>query len=417
MIKTRLPLFVRPYIHASSIVILVLVLLAGQGLAGTQRHCQKKGPAENRNAHCGQAARQGDARPVKKVKTIAAGDVFSEILKREGVSMADALAVARKVNRAYRLTRMRPGTELELYFTHDGSGLQEIDYKLSSRERLVLYNGRVVKLQKRPAGASFDQAADRISPAPPAEARDDGARRRSHAQERCHPCVSDMRVVASYDPCSIQSMRHPAQLPYELLAQGKVLSPITPPWTTYVRTSMEDHSRTLDRPSLPNARNKKLALKSTRPRARREEGFLRAPLTYRYISSGFTSRRLHPVFNTVQPHYGVDFAAPMGTPVHAVGAGKVIFLGWDGGFGKVIRILHPNGYITHYGHLCRYETGIRPGKTVKRGQKIGYVGMTGVATGPHLDFRVTCHGNYINPLQLQKHSKKVSGCRNRKGRG
>ncbi len=129
--------------------------------------------------------------------------------------------------------------------------------------------------------------------------------------------------------------------------------------------------------------------------------FLKAPLNYRRISSGFTHSRMHPVYHVRRPHLGVDYAAPTGTPVVALGNGKVIFKGWSNGFGKSIQINHRAGYVSYYGHLSRYAKGIDQGRQVEQGQVIGYVGQTGVATGPHLDFRVRYNGTFINPLKLK----------------
>jgi len=128
--------------------------------------------------------------------------------------------------------------------------------------------------------------------------------------------------------------------------------------------------------------------------------FLKAPLNYRRISSGFTHRRMHPVFHVNRPHLGVDYAAPSGTPVVALGQGRITACGWGRGFGNTITIRHPGGYATHYGHLSRFAKGIRKGHRVEQGDVIGYVGMTGIATGPHLDFRVQYRGKYNDPLHL-----------------
>jgi murein DD-endopeptidase MepM/ murein hydrolase activator NlpD len=129
--------------------------------------------------------------------------------------------------------------------------------------------------------------------------------------------------------------------------------------------------------------------------------FLKAPLNYRRISSFFSYHRIHPVFHVQKPHLGVDYAAPSGTPVVALGEGRISACGWSGGFGKAITICHPGGYITHYGHLCRFAKGITTGKHVSQGDVIGYVGMTGIATGPHLDFRVQLRARFVNPLRLE----------------
>ena len=127
---------------------------------------------------------------------------------------------------------------------------------------------------------------------------------------------------------------------------------------------------------------------------------LRSPLQYRRISSGFSYSRFHPVLRRRQPHYGVDYAAPVGTPVSAAGEGVVIFAGWNGGLGKNVKIRHPKGFVTSYGHLSRFASGIKKGKRVKQKEVIGYVGQTGIATGPHLDYRCQKDGRYVNPLRM-----------------
>ncbi|MDR2460142.1 MAG: M23 family metallopeptidase [Deltaproteobacteria bacterium] len=126
--------------------------------------------------------------------------------------------------------------------------------------------------------------------------------------------------------------------------------------------------------------------------------FFMSPLQYRRVSSEFTNARLHPIYKTVRPHLGVDYAAPMGTPVSTVADGKVIFAGRRGGYGNLIVIEHDQGYETMYGHLSRFHQGIKAGVEVKQGDPIGYVGMTGTATGPHLDFRLKDKDdNFLDP--------------------
>ena len=129
--------------------------------------------------------------------------------------------------------------------------------------------------------------------------------------------------------------------------------------------------------------------------------FLKAPLKYNRISSRFSYARRHPVTGVVRPHTAVDYAAPTGTPVHAIGDGTVTKLGWDGGGGgNRIRLKHPQGYESSYMHLSRYAPGLKVGSRVSQGDLIGYVGATGTATGPHLDFRVFQNGKAIDPLSL-----------------
>ena len=128
--------------------------------------------------------------------------------------------------------------------------------------------------------------------------------------------------------------------------------------------------------------------------------FLKSPLNYRRISSYFSNRRFHPILKIYRPHYGIDYAAPTGTPVVTIGDGRVTKAGWNGGFGNYVEIHHNSMYTSCYGHLSKYGRGIKRGAHVSQGQVIGYVGATGLATGPHLDFRVKKYGSYVNPLAI-----------------
>ena len=134
------------------------------------------------------------------------------------------------------------------------------------------------------------------------------------------------------------------------------------------------------------------------------KAFLKAPLKFNRISSGFSYNRRHPVTGQVRPHTAVDYAAPAGTPVHALGDGTVLSAGWAGGGGNTIKIRHNSVYTTGYLHLSRFAKGIKAGVRVHQGDVIGYVGSTGVSTGPHLDFRVWKNGTPVNPLKLESPS-------------
>jgi murein DD-endopeptidase MepM/ murein hydrolase activator NlpD len=138
--------------------------------------------------------------------------------------------------------------------------------------------------------------------------------------------------------------------------------------------------------------------------------YLRFPVSFTRISSGFTHARLHPVLNRTRPHYGVDFAAPTGTPVRAVGDGKVEMAAWHGGNGRYVQIRHDDVFESGYGHLSRIASGVRPGASVKKGDVIGYVGSTGLATGPHLHFVMYKNDQYIDPLSAAApRAKTLSG--------
>ncbi len=134
------------------------------------------------------------------------------------------------------------------------------------------------------------------------------------------------------------------------------------------------------------------------------KSFLRSPLNYRRISSGFSSARRNPVTRKVVPHHGVDFAAAPGTPITATADGRVISVGWDGALGQAVRLRHGSEYVTIYGHMRGFARGIEKGVEVRQGQVIGYVGSTGRATGPHLHYTVLRHGRPINPMKLKNPS-------------
>jgi len=131
--------------------------------------------------------------------------------------------------------------------------------------------------------------------------------------------------------------------------------------------------------------------------------FLRAPLSFRRISSVFGMRE-HPILGDVRAHKGTDYAAAIGTPVRSVGDGVVVFVGPHGGYGNSIDIRHPNGFVTRYGHMRGFADGIRTGSRVSMGQTIGYVGVTGLTTGPHLHFEVLVGGVQRDPLKALKSS-------------
>ena len=145
-----------------------------------------------------------------------------------------------------------------------------------------------------------------------------------------------------------------------------------------------------------------------------EGAFLKAPLDYYRISSRFTNSRYHPVLKRYRAHHGVDYAAPTGTPVYAIGSGKVIDKGFQAnGGGNYVKIRHNSTYTTTYMHLSRFAKGLKVGDMVAQKEVIGYVGSTGLSTGPHLDFRVYENGKPINPLTIKSQPKKPVSQENR----
>lgn len=131
-----------------------------------------------------------------------------------------------------------------------------------------------------------------------------------------------------------------------------------------------------------------------------QRAFLVAPLEFRRISSSFSSGRLHPILGVVRPHRGIDYAAPFGTPVWSVASGTVIYRGWAGASGNLVKVKHRSGYVSYYAHLSRFNSGLKVGDSVSQKQVLGYVGQTGLATGPHVCFRIQKNGRYVNPMDI-----------------
>ena len=127
---------------------------------------------------------------------------------------------------------------------------------------------------------------------------------------------------------------------------------------------------------------------------------MRKPLADGIIRSGFGSRN-HPILGTTRMHTGVDWGAGMGTPIFASGNGVIEKAGLEGGYGKYIRIRHANGYETAYGHMSAFARGMEPGKRVRQGQVIGYVGSTGLSTGAHLHYEILINGRFVDPDEDQ----------------
>ncbi len=129
--------------------------------------------------------------------------------------------------------------------------------------------------------------------------------------------------------------------------------------------------------------------------------FLKAPLRFSRISSRFSGSRLHPILKIRRPHYGVDYAAPIGTPVYTIGDGRIIMAGYQSGAGRIVKVRHNGVYTSTYMHLSGFAKGITNGKYVMQGELIGYVGSSGLSTGAHLDFRVSRNGSPIDPLKME----------------
>ena len=169
-------------------------------------------------------------------------------------------------------------------------------------------------------------------------------------------------------------------------------------WGTIFVARFVNGSRTLDAVAYPDDAGR-LGYYDLEGHPLRKQ-FLRSPLKFSRVTSRFSMNRYHPVLKRRMPHYGVDYGAPTGTPVLATADGTVTLAGRNGGGGNMVTVRHTNGYETNYLHLSKFGKGVHKGTRVSQGQVIGYVGSTGLSTGPHLDYRVKLNGRWINPLSI-----------------
>jgi murein DD-endopeptidase MepM/ murein hydrolase activator NlpD len=143
------------------------------------------------------------------------------------------------------------------------------------------------------------------------------------------------------------------------------------------------------------------------------QAFLRTPVKFSRVSSGYSDTRYHPILRLWRAHTGIDYVAPAGTPVRATASGTITLIGWNGGYGRTIEIDHGDTYSTLYGHLSRYRSDLHAGSHVEQGDVIGYVGSSGLATGPHLHYEFRVNGEHRNPLAYQSPDSELIGAGNR----
>ncbi len=325
----------------------------------------------------------------RKNYTVKSGDNLSKILSSLGVSLQDTSVWQGEALAACRPEDLKPGDVLEIDVLRNTSDPMRLHIKASSGERrLLLKQGDAwVCRNEVPSELTFTETVlgtitDNLY---------------SSCVEQGMPSalIMDLADLFAYDvdfTSDLQSGDRFAAL-YEITVADGRLVKAGPIRAAKMTVSGETHEAYLY--EFPDGFSDYFDAQGRSLR----KMFLKAPLSYRRISSTFTYRRLHPVLRIFRPHLGIDYAAPSGTPVSALGDGKVIKLGWNGGFGRYVEIQHDAVYKTSYGHLSDYARGLKVGSRVRQGDVIGYVGSSGLATGPHLDFRFYQNGTPVDFLK------------------
>jgi murein DD-endopeptidase MepM/ murein hydrolase activator NlpD len=321
---------------------------------------------------------------------VGRNDTLDAIFRRLAWAKADLAAIRNLPGIRQSLDFLKPGDAIRVTHLNDG-GIEELSRKVSETETLKVVRGDggfaaqiindPVQTRIRTASATIDSSLFQAAEA--AEISDLVALKLANVFAWDIDFVLDIRegdrFTAVYEQVYQDGryLRDGEVLAAEFVNAGKVYRAI--------RFTAEDGSTGYYTPDGKPMR----------------KAFLRAPVDFTRVSSGFNTARLHPVLNIIRGHMGTDYAAPTGTPVHAAGDGRVNFEGIRGGYGKSIVLAHGSGVSTLYGHLSRFAKNLRTGAHVTQGDVIGYVGMTGLATGPHLHYEFLMNGVHMNPQTVR----------------
>lgn len=323
---------------------------------------------------------------------IAKGDYFSVIMERLGVPQTKANELVEAGRKVYDVKNMRVGNQYHAYYRADSTGEQSLAYLVYDRDRRSVV---VFSLEGEPK--VYIEEKDITTVLHYDEVEINSSLWYDTQQAGCTPLLaiklSDI-YAWSIDFFGLQKGDSFKAVYETLECDSSVMDLGNVYYASFIHAGKEYQAYYFDDGNAGG--NKYWNEKGEGSR----KAFLKAPLKYSRISSGFSYARRHPVTRRVQPHTGVDYAAPTGTPVVSVGDGVVQSAKYEGAGGNTVRIQHTRQYRTAYLHLSRFAKGIRPGARVSQGQVIGYVGATGRCTGPHLDFRIWENNKPVNPLKM-----------------
>ena len=319
---------------------------------------------------------------------VRSGQFFSTLLGSLGMSVQDAYSLTQSCGDVFDVRNLRVGNSYKAYYSYEDS----LRYLVYDRDRTsqVIFKCRPpyeVRIHEKPITTEQRYADVTINTSLWVDMREAGV------SPELIISLSDI-YAWTVDFFGLQKGDRFRVLYDERLCDGEVVAVDTVRYAIFSRGKEELPSIMYDQKDGGN-------IYWNEKGESMRKAFLKAPLKFSRVSSGFSYARKHPVTRKVRPHTGVDYAAPKGTPVMTIGDGTVTSIKYEGAGGKTIRIRHNSVYSTAYLHLSGYAKGLKVGQRVRQGQVIGYVGSTGRSTGPHLDFRVWKNGSPINPLKMQ----------------
>ncbi|MBA1201751.1 peptidoglycan DD-metalloendopeptidase family protein [Pseudomonas capeferrum] len=343
-------------------------------------------------------AQSNQAQPVAEAKaeakapdhrevTVARGDTLSTLFAKVGLPSAAVHDVLASSKQAKQFTQLKHGQVLQFDLDKDGQ-LNTLNTKVSSLES--------IRLTRSTKGYSFDRVISKpivrtayahgiINSSLSASAQRAGL---------SHSLTMDMARVLGYDVDFAQDIRQGDE--FDVVYEQKVMDGKVVGTGNILSARFTNRGKTYTAVRYTNKQGNTSYYTADGNSLRK--AFIRTPVDFARISSRFSNGRKHPILNKIRAHKGVDYAAPRGTPIKAAGDGKVLLAGRRGGYGNTVIIQHGNTYKTLYGHMQGFAKGVKNGSNVKQGQIIGYIGTTGLSTGPHLHYEFQVKGVHVDPL-------------------
>ncbi len=346
---------------------------------------------------------QNDLIPIEPVKnidpppsfqsknvTVSKGDTLSEIFKREGFSARDLYNIMQLGSLTAPLKNIRPGQLLE-FRTNDLKQLAGLSYKTNLTHTLIIEKnseGFSAREETRSPELRITHASETIS---------SSLYRSGQRAGLTDNLIMELAGIFGWDIDFALDIRQGDS--FTVLYEEKYLDGEKIGYGDIIAAQFTNRGNTFEavRFTDKNGNNQYFTPDGRSMR----KAFLRSPVDFRRISSRFTRERYHPILGKKRPHRGVDYAAARGTPIKAAGDGKITFRGTKGGYGSTVVIQHGTQYSTLYAHLSNFKRGQRNGSTVKQGDVIGFVGSSGLATGPHLHYEFRVNGTHRNPLTVK----------------
>lgn len=373
--KTGLHLF------TFGIVLLTVAILLPLKLSHKQENVEVTTPVEAKPA-------QPEPLLIEYKETLRWGETMAELLSNYGFSPADIYALHKQTKPVYDLAMVKAGRQVRLFAAPEAQ-IVRLEYDVDDVTYLAVERNEdsfVAELREFPIKASIDMIWGIIEESPITA---------FNKLNEGDPLALAFADLFAWDVDFYIDLRRGDT--FKVIFEKRYLKGEFIGYGDILAAELNNQGKTIQAFLYTYPDTQKSDYFDAEGNSVRKE-FLKSPIKWARITSRFSHNRLHPVHKVYRAHYGVDYAAPVGTPVQATADGIVTLAGWNGGAGRMVRIRHANAYETLYLHLRNFGPGIKKGARVKGGDIVGYVGSSGESTGPHLDYRIKLRGSYINPL-------------------